>query len=227
MQGRLKLPVEIKGLAETLSAMRKFEPDLAKNLNKEVRAALTPVQRTARGLVPETISGLSNWKFKNHGGKVTKESSAFGQLGHFPKFNAAIVKRGIKIFIGKSKPNRSGFVTFYRISNTTAAGAIMETAGRKHASGQPWVGKHGNQGIGSSGKTQLNHHYSHSNNPDAGLHFINSMGSMQGTGSNRGRLIYKAWQMYQGRALTDVMKAVNKTILQFENRAHAQVFRTL
>jgi hypothetical protein len=205
--------------------MRKFEPDLAKNLNKEVRAALTPVQKTARGLVPETLPGLSNWGF--HSSKITKESSAFAQTGHFPKYNASIVKKGIKIYLGKSKPNRNGFITFYRISNTTAAGAILETAGRKHPSGQPWVGKKGNLGVGAKGKVQLNHHYSHSNNPEAGLHFINSMSAMQGEGKNRGRIIYKAWAMYQGRALSDVMKAIDKTVAQFENRSYAQVFRTL
>ena len=46
------MPVEIKGLAETLSAMRKFEPDLAKNLNKEVRSFLTPVQKKSTRLFP-------------------------------------------------------------------------------------------------------------------------------------------------------------------------------
>ena len=39
------MPIEISGLDETLKAMRQFEPDLANNLNKEIRAALTPIQR--------------------------------------------------------------------------------------------------------------------------------------------------------------------------------------
>ena len=42
------MPVEVKGLDEVLKAMRQFEPDLAKNLNKQVRAALAPVQKKAR-----------------------------------------------------------------------------------------------------------------------------------------------------------------------------------
>jgi len=33
------MPVEDKGLDETLKALREFEPDLATNLTKEVRAA--------------------------------------------------------------------------------------------------------------------------------------------------------------------------------------------
>jgi len=42
------MPVEVKGLDEVLKAMRQFEPDLAKNLNKQVRAALSPVQKKLR-----------------------------------------------------------------------------------------------------------------------------------------------------------------------------------
>ena len=125
------MPVEIKGLTETLSAMRKFEPDLAKNLNKEVRAALTPVQKKAQGYFPNEIAGLSNWMLKTKGRKINSQTSAFAAVGHFPRYNRAIAARGIKIFLGRTKPNSRGFVTHYRISNLTAAGAIYETAGRK------------------------------------------------------------------------------------------------
>jgi hypothetical protein len=202
--------------------MRKFEPDLAKNLNKEVRAALTPVQKKAQSYVPSTIPGLSNWMMKTK----AKTEGATNSKG-FPKFNSNLVRRGIKIYLGKTSKNNRGFVTYYRIANTTAPGAIMETSGRVHPSGQPWVGKKGNLGAGSGGKTQLNHHYSHSNDPQAGLHFINSLGSMRGGGKTRGRLIYRAWDEDQGNALRNVRFALDKTIQQFHNRADAQIFRTL
>jgi len=214
MRERPKLPVEIKGLAETLKAMRQFEPDLAKNLNKEIRAALTPVQKKAQGYIPSSLPGLSNWLLKTKGRKINEQTSAFKAVGHFPKFNAGIAKRGIKVHIGRTKPNRNGFVTFYQLQNITAAGAIMETAGRKHAAGQPWDPKN------------KSHDYSHSRNPNAGLHFNNSMGGrMAGTGKLRGRLLYRAWNEDQGKALTHVYKAVNATIVQFAKRSEAQVFR--
>jgi hypothetical protein len=215
MQGRPKLPVEIKGLAETLSAMRAFEPDLAKNLNKEVRAFLTPVQKKAQGYVPSNPKGLSNWTFSNKGKKITKQTSAFAAVGHFPKFNASIVKRGIKVNIGKTRPNRNGFSTFYRISNTTAAGAIMETAGRKSGKeGQPW------------NRSNKSHDYSHSINPHAGEWFIEHLGdTMKGEGHLRGRLIYRAWNENEGKAQAQTIKAVEATIMQFHRRAQAQVLR--
>lgn len=208
------MPVEVKGLDEILKAMRQFEPDLEKNLNKQIRAALTPVQKAAQGYVPDELPGLSNWTFSSKGKKISKQTSAFAQQGHFPKFNAGIVRRGIKISLGKSRANRNGFSTFYRISNTTAAGAIMETSGRKNPAGQPWNPKSGS------------HNYSHSRNPDAGLHFINSMGGrLQGSNKMRGRLIYRAFNENEGQAVATVMRAIDMTIAVFERRAQAQTLR--
>lgn len=196
------MPVEIKGLSETLSAMRKFEPDLAKNLNKEVREALTPVQKKAQGFFPSEISGLSNWMLNTKGRKISKETSAFAAVGHFPKYNRAIAARGIKIFLGRTRPNKNGFVTFYRISNITAAGAIYETSGRR------------------DGKSRRQYK---STNPDAGAHFMAAINSnpMAGSGYRRGRALYKAWDEDQGKAFNHVIKAVDATILQFHARAKA------
>jgi hypothetical protein len=196
------MPVEIKGLSETLSAMRKFEPDLAKNLNKEVREALTPVQKKAQGFFPSEISGLSNWMLNTKGRKINKQTSAFASVGHFPKYNRAIAARGIKIFLGRTRPNRNGFVTFYRIANITAAGAIYETSGRK------------------DGKSRRQYK---STNPDAGAHFMAAINAneLAGSGFKRGRALYKAWDEDQGKAFGHVIKAVDATILQFHARAKA------
>jgi len=209
-----KMPVEVKGLDETLAALREFEPDLAKNLNKEVRAALAPVQKQAQSLIPSDIQGLSNWQFGSKGRKITRQNSAFAQTGRFPKFNAGIAHRGIKIKIGRTKPNRAGFIALYRISNTTAAGAIFETAGRANPSGQPWNPKNSS------------HKYSHSKNPNAGKWFIDHInGSLVGSGKSEGRVLYKAWAENEGKALAKTMKAVEATVAQFKARSDAQVLR--
>ena len=201
-----RMPIQISGLAETLAAMRKFEPDLAKNLNKEVRAALTPVQKQAQALFPSDISGLSNWMLATKGRKINKSTSAFAAVGHFPRYNKAIAARGIKIFLGQTRPNSRGFVTQYRISNITAAGAIYETAGR------------------ADGQSRRKYR---SNNPEAGAHFIESINAelMAGKGKTRGRALYRAWDENQGKAFLNVLKAVDATILQFKRRADAQTLR--
>ena len=210
------MPVEVQGLDETLKALRQFEPDLAKNLTKEVRAALAPVQKKAQGFIPESISGLSNWTFSSKGKKITAKSSAFAQRGHFPKFNSSIARRGIKVLIGRTRPNNSGFIALYRISNTTAAGAIIETAGRVNPNGQPW------------NPASSSHKYSHSRNPNAGKHFIDSIAeSMEGTGKKRGRVLYKAWAEDEGKALAKTLKAIDETVAQFTRRSQAQTLRKI
>jgi hypothetical protein len=204
-QGMPKMPVEIKGLAETLAAMRKFEPDLAKNLNKEVRAALTPVQKKAQGFFPSTVPGLSNWMLVTKGHEINKKTSAFAAVNHFPRYNKGIASRGIKIFIGQTKKNTRGFVTFYRIANITAAGAIFEIAGR------------------AGGKSRREYK---SNNPLAGQHFMDSLTQpMAGKGAKQGRALYRAWDEDQGRAFGHVLKAVDATIIEFGRRATASLKR--
>lgn len=205
------MPVEISGLSETLRAMSRFEPDLKKNLDAEVRAKLMPVVKKARGYATPTIPGLSNWTLKT---KRQEQAYAGFKQGYFPKYNSAAVRAGIVLDLKQSRPNRSGFVTAYSIKNKTAAGAIRETAGRKNPAGQPWDRKGGS------------HDSSRSINPGAGLHFNNSLGKMSGEGKNRGRLIFRAWSENHGVALAATVKAVEITAAQFKRRVDAQVFKT-
>lgn len=204
------MSVEVKGLVETLKAMTQFEPDLKKNLDTEVRAKVAPVIRKARSYATPTIPGLSGWTLKT---KRMEQAYAGFKPGAFPKYNSATVRAGIVLDLKPSRPNRNGFITQYTIRNKSAAGAIRETAGRKNPSGQPWDRKSGG------------HESSHSINPGAGLHFINSMGRMAGDGKSRGRLIYRAWSENQGVALAASIKAVEYTLYQFKIRADAQIFK--
>jgi len=207
------MPVEIKGLDSTLKAMQKFEPELAKNLNKQLRAAMTPVQKEARALVPMSLSGLSHWTIQSSGKKINAQTSVFATIGHFPKFNSGQVVKGMKIIVGKSKPNRNGFAMYSRIVNSSRAGAIMETAGRTNPNGRPWNPT--SKGSGSS-------KYSHSKNPHAGEWFINHMhGGLKGQGAKKGRLLYRAYAENKGYALNTIEMAMKTTIFQFQQRANA------
>ena len=197
------MPVVVQGTAELLKALRAFEPDLAKNLNKEIRAAMTPVQKKAQGYVPDGMYGLSRWEFKTSGTKINAQTSAFA-VRSFPKFNAGIVKRSIRISTGKQKKNSKGFISFYRISNLSAAGQIMEMAGRTNPNG-------------------LSRPPSHSNNPNAGEWFIHHLhGSLVGYGKNRGRILYRAAAEDQGRVTGKIMKAMDTTLVEFSRRAKSQ-----
>ena len=202
MQGMQKMPVVVQGTGELLKALRAFEPDLAKNLNKEIRAAMTPVQKKAQAYGPNGMAGLFNWWFQTSGSKINAQASAFA-VRSFPKFNAGIVKRGIRISVGKQKKNSKGFVSFFRISDLSAAGQIMEMAGR----------------VNPSGRSKPP---SKSNNPGAGDWFINHLhGSLVGYGKHRGRILYRAAAEDQGRVTGKIMKALNTTLVEFSRRAKA------
>jgi len=46
------MPVAIKGVRETVKALRKIDPEMLKEMNKEVRAAMVPIRDKARGFAP-------------------------------------------------------------------------------------------------------------------------------------------------------------------------------
>ena len=224
------MPVEVKGIVELRKAMRKFEPDLEKNLKQEVRALLKPVVQEARSFVDTDPKGLSNWMAKGSSRKITKSTSVF-RIGTFPLFNPSAVKSGITYSFKQTRPNKKGFVSVFQLVNKTPAGSIYETAGRVHPKGQPWQspaknsGKRGSAFFGASIK---GHRVSHSFNPNAGEHFIQSLGgesNLAGKGKKRGRLLYRAWEENNGRSLNFILKAIKHTETEFNRRQKVSITR--
>jgi len=115
------MPVEVKGALELRKALKKFEPDLAKETTKKIASFLKPVVKQAKGFAPSNDQVPSGWvKRPNAGGRWATRS-----------YDAAEVRRGITFKSTPSKPNRNGFRSLATIFNKSAAGAIYETAGRK------------------------------------------------------------------------------------------------
>lgn len=113
------MPATVKGAVALRKSLRKFSPDLAKALPKEVGAALKPITKAARGYLPDDSQVLSGW--------LPRENSQ----ARFPTYTARVAKAGIGYKTTPSKPNRKGFRSLARVFNKTAAGAIYETMGRK------------------------------------------------------------------------------------------------
>jgi len=183
---------EVADIAALRKALTKYEPALYKEMNKEIRVALKVVQKSARDLVPASLgSGLRNFQ-----GDSTTAKSRTSRKRAFPKYNASTVRKGILISIGKSKRNNQGFVGYYSILNRSAAGMIVELAGVTNPGGSP---------------------QSQSNNPNAGAHFINVLNhnvgnfGKYGKGQrSKGRIIYKAAEMDQGKTRDAIIRALAK-----------------
>jgi len=208
------MPVVVEGYKELIKKLNAFEPDLNKQMKIEIKAAMLPIRDKARGYAPSPYpSYLYNWADKG----IVRAQPQFnteGRVRKFPLYNPAEVIAGIKYKAGANKKTRYGFSALYSVINTSAAGAIYETAGRKMGSrGQVWVGPKGR------GKD-----VSRSRNPNAGAIFINSMGPLYGSGMQRGRLIFRAWDESQGKAQDAVVHAIEKAARRFNERATQSAF---
>lgn len=205
------MPANVQGALEFRKALRKFEPELAKETQKEMAGLLKKVVSKARGFVPSEAP-LSGW-----GNNV-------GLWAGDRTYNAAMIKRGIGYSTTPSKPNKRGFRSLAAVFNKSAAGAIYETAGRKNPNGQPpakrTVAFRNGQVVPAwqSGKD-----INTSANPKAGKQFIDAMGPMyvakrtagQGGRVSRkmnGRLIFRAWGEDQGRTNAAIIKAIEKSM---------------
>jgi hypothetical protein len=195
------MSVKLDGVKETLRAIRKIDPELLKEMNKQIKGIMIPIRDKARGYAPTAApGGLYNWDEGAYTKKITARNSAFrtfnneGRLRRFPLYQAETVRKGIYYSAAPSKRNKNGWSSQYIIANASASGAIYETAGRKNP--------------GGSSKSK-------SNNPAAGANFINRMGPLYGEGASRGRMIFRAWSEDQGRAQAAVVQAIQNTIAAF------------
>jgi hypothetical protein len=200
---------QLLGAAELRTALRKFEPDLAKEMQTEVANLLKPIVKKAKGFIPSDFTP-SNWRGETKTGK-------------WPIYNATLMRRGIGYRTTPTKPNRRGFVYAASIANKTASGAIFETAGRKNPGGMQKAPK---------GTPRTNKNFSHSNNPLAGSQFISALdnasplkqGNVRGQGSGRrgrymvGRLIFRAWAEDGGKTYAAVTKAIEGAAAKFRTR---------
>jgi hypothetical protein len=193
--------VELRGNSDLRKALRRFAPDLDKELKTELRKALSPVVRRARGYVES--NPMSNWS----------DSKSTG--AEFPKYDSSAIRRGIGYSVSPTKINRNGFSGMAKVFNKTAAGAIYEQAGIKNPQGQPWAGPKGPKG----------HRFSHSSNPRAGEQFINNLPPIASSLKGRGRLIYRSWAESRGLAEGAAMRAIDKATRTFNQRSQTTTFR--
>ncbi len=198
------MPVVISGVPELKRALKKYAPDLRKQMDDEIRVALKEVTNAAKAKVPAQAPGnLYNWNDK--GMEVNSRTS---KVREFPKYDSGLIRRGMTYKMGASRFNRQGFSGLYSLFNKDAAGSIIELAGRVHPQGR--IQKAGRK-YGQSYKN-----IGQSNNPNAGRIFV---GAMNGVGPlkqydkfsrGRGRLLYAAYAENQGKALDATMRAIDK-----------------
>jgi hypothetical protein len=189
-----------------MRSLKNFAPALKVQLDQKIEAAMLPIRDKARGFAPVgRVGGLYNWQKSYRESKSGPQTpAAANAYRKFPLYDTQEVTEHIVYKKGSFKKNNFGFSAFSYVANTSAAGAIYETSGRKSgASGQIWSGPGGSKNT------------SRSRNRNAGAQFINNMGGLYGTGNRRGRLIYRAWNEDQGKAQDAVLRAIQNTADDF------------
>ena len=189
--------IEMRGNVDLRKALRRFAPDLEKQLRKDLASAMKPVVAKARGFAPADAP-MSGWAARS-----------FSE-GKFPTYSASTIKSGITFTSIPGKVNPYGFSSMAKINNKSAAGAIYETAGRNGP--QPWVGPK----AGGSSKG-----VSRSVNPEAGAKFIENLPALTMSSKGRGRLIFKAWAQDQGKAQGAALTAIDKVTRAFNAKVSA------
>ena len=196
------MPVEVAGVIEARKILRKLAPQTLKAYDKEIAAPLKEITSAARSNVPGTIGNLRNFDYPGY-----ERKSRTGRERAFPSFEANVVRRGLTYSLAKGKANRSGWASLISLLNKSAAGAIIETAGRQNRYGS------------SDAK---------SNNPNAGRNFIDNIdtevGQLKQTGrtaKTQGRLLGASLVDNQGKAQATILKVLN----QVAASANAEIAR--
>ena len=109
------MPVDVTtrvDVKDTIKALRRLEPESAKEFIRGAKGAVAPMMADAKGQYPEMpLSGMARqWS------------------GKFP-WQASVVRRGVKVKTSTRK-NKSSVVY---VTQATPAGAIFEVAGTKNA----------------------------------------------------------------------------------------------
>lgn len=112
------MPTELKGANALRKALKQFSPDLDKETRDEMVGFLKPLVKKARGYMPANSALPSGWV-------------GTSEPDRFPKYDAAVARRGVGYKLTPTKPNRQGWISTVSIHNKTAGGVIYEWAGRK------------------------------------------------------------------------------------------------
>lgn len=209
------MPVVVDGVTDLKKALRKYAPDLYKEMNAEIKVALKEVITDAKAKVPGSAPGnLYNWNDKG-----SEPISRTSRDRAFPMYNSGLIRRGLTYSLGRQRRNRQGFSGLYSLFNKSAAGMIIEYAGRVNPYGRKQLG---NKRSGDTAK------FGSSNNPDAGRIFVGAMNDIGGLKQydkfdrGRGRLLYAAYADNNGKALDATFRAIDKASRLFKQRAQAR-----
>lgn len=114
--------INLTGLTETIKELRKYEPQLVKELQKSLRVSAMPLAVKVGQHFPKVP--LKNW-VSDTGGR---------SKGRFPNYVASETQKSVKPVALRNGRNIGGAPTVLRLETKSAGASVYDGAGRKTAS---------------------------------------------------------------------------------------------
>lgn len=118
--------IVLVGIEETLEGLKKFDKDAIKRFNKVLNDVLTDAERAARGFV-KADPPMRGWKTTD---PLKPKKTTRGGAG-WPAYNQGVIQQGIRKTKAQGKVRADYTTSAGALINNSAAGAIIEVAGRK------------------------------------------------------------------------------------------------
>lgn len=121
---QVKLDASMKGYNDFKKQLKAFDPQLKRDMDREIRAFLKPVITDAKSMVPG--KPLSGWR--EGSGRGADNGS-----GKLPNWEQTAVQKGIVVRQGTMRRRRPGevVVSAWQLRNTDGAGSAFEGMGRR------------------------------------------------------------------------------------------------
>ena len=122
--------VELYGLVQTKRLMRELEPELLKEMNREIKESLEPVAERAKRLIPPSPP-LSGWNRAIHNPGSRPSYSPYGRrVGNKLEWNTQEARNQIVIRAGGRRARGRATSAAWRIRSMNPAAAAFELMGR-------------------------------------------------------------------------------------------------
>lgn len=196
--------IRLEGVKDLEQALKVFDVNAFKNLNKAINKAAAIIKTNARGFIPDGVPmGLSNWTKPATG--ATMNGVNANEAGRvFPRWNPAEMRQDLRTKKQKSGRTRNGWGQTVYIEQYSPVGNIFEKAGVV-AGANP----RGNK----------------SRNPQASLQFKEKIQNFYFVRTGTGRALIRAGIENAGKAKADISRARYDAELRLQQSFNAEAIR--